>query len=170
MEGFFGIKHIFLWNENDCMYLTWLALPLAFLESIWARLFGMLNSITDMVGLSWEWFCKHAVLFSSGGRYLQIFGLRVGEIPATKLDSRLLLSGENSINGAVILRLWDGEIPAVEWGLRAGVEPTTEGAHRLESALPSPCERNPISGRCKLSGQEGRCITQACNRTSYIKC
>ena len=48
---------------------------------------------------------------------------------------------KNSINRAVILGLW-GKILAAEYGLLVGgLEPTTEGARRLESVLPS------LSGR-----------------------
>ena len=109
MEGFFQNKtRIFLWNGNDCMDLAWLALPLAFLELIWSHLFRVLISITNIVGLSLEWFGKTVVLFPSGVVPLAVpadFWPPSWGILKAELNSRLPPSGKNPINRAVIIGL-----------------------------------------------------------------
>ena len=73
----------------------------------------MLIYVTDMVGLSWEWFSKPAVLFLdgsspiSGTRKLLISEWRNSDQLSWILDCFLL--GVWPISGAVNLRFWKGE-------------------------------------------------------------
>jgi len=91
VERLFGIKC--LWNGNACLDLAWIALPLV--------LFGVdhVSSVCwSLTSRSLIWHVDNLIslrCFRMGvvrSAYLQTFGLRVGEILAAELDSRMLPS------------------------------------------------------------------------------